>query len=59
MKQIRIQEAVKQCKIALEEDLAMKTAFKEEFIMAITEEELKKNEVVSITKGRARKVTWK
>jgi hypothetical protein len=37
--------AVRQCKIALEEDLAMKTGFSEEF----------KNEIVSITKGRARK----
>lgn len=52
-----MQEAVRQCKIALEEDLAMKTVFKEELVMAIAEEELKKNEVVYIKKGRARKVT--
>ena len=52
-----MQEAVKQCKIALEEDLTMKTAFREELVMAIAEEELKKNEVVSIIKGRARKTT--
>lgn len=52
-----MQEAVKQCKIALEEDLAMKIVFREEFKIAVAEEELKKNEVVSIIKGRARKFT--
>lgn len=52
-----MQESVKLCKIALEEDLAMKTAFREEFKIAVAEEESKKNEVVSITKGRARKAT--
>ena len=42
-----MQEAVKQCKIALEEDLAMKTAFSEDF----------KNDVVSNTIKMARKLT--
>ena len=52
-----MQEAVKLCKIELEEDLARKTAFKNELIEVLAGEDLKKNEVVSISKGKARKVT--
>lgn len=48
--------AVRQCKIALEEDLAMKTVFSEEFKNAVAEEGLKINSIPN-TKKMARKFT--